>query len=137
MDIVCKEIDDSILSTLYEQEERKLAEFEDKFNSLYLSILDSYSLSAHIYMVRWKDDIYSLQNRAWEGYTVTIQVDIVNREGEIIEVDENVGNFFENIIFISYEPFKHRYKIFINEKLKEIYADTECFINNLERFKSS
>jgi len=137
MYIVCKEIDDPILSMLYEHEERQLAEFKDKFNRLYFSLLDLYSLSAHIYMDRWKDDTYSLQNKAWDGYTVTIQVEIVNREGRIIEVDENVGTFFENIIFISYEPFKHRYKIFKNEKLNEIYADAETFFNNLEGFKSS
>ena len=128
-----QEIDEHVLACIQEYEDQQLSKFKSEFEHLCscISGLNSwnYSIIAH----RWMDTSDKWRNKQFDGYTATLQVDFSDADGNLIELDEYVGSFFENITFISFDPFRHTYRVFQNEKLENIRAEIIRFIRNFGR----
>ena len=52
--------------------------------------------------------------------------------GNLIQVDENICSFFENITFISFNQILQRYRVFQNEVLGEIRKEIEHFVQSID-----
>lgn len=84
---------------------------------------------------RWIDMANKRRNKLFDGYTATLQIDFTDTDGNMIEIDENICSFFENITFISFISIRQKYRVFQNEKLEDIRAEIRRFIRNLEKFR--
>ena len=98
------EIDNFVLAGIQKYENQQLSKFQHEFERLCLSIshLHGWNYTAGVH--RWIDTADTWRGRHFDGYTATLQVDFTDPDGNLIEIDENVCSFFENITFISFDP---------------------------------
>lgn len=128
------EIDESVLTDIQEYEDHQLSKFQSEFNHLCLSISNLYGWNYTIRVHRWIDTADKWRNKQFDGYTATLQVDFTDTNGNLIEIDEYICSFFQNITFISFNPIRQKYRVFQNETLKDIRTEIGRFIRNLEKF---
>ena len=64
-----------------------------------------------------------------------LQVDFADSNGNLIEIDETICSFFENITFISFIPLLRKYRVFQNEILRDIRKEIEHFVQILDGFQ--
>ena len=126
------EIDESVLADIQEYEDQQLSRFKNEFNCLFLSISSLYSWNYTVSVCRWIDTTVKWHSKQFDGYTATLQVDFTDSNGNLIEVDENICSFFENITFISFNPILRKYKVFQNEMLVDIRKEIERFVQSLD-----
>ena len=127
------EIDESVLADIQEYEDQQLLRFKNEFDCLCLSISSLYSWNYTVSGCRWIDTTDKWHSKHFDGYTATLQVDFTDSNGNLIEVDENICSFFENITFISFNPILQKYKVFQNEMLVDIRKEIECFVQSLKQ----
>ena len=130
---IYKQIDNCVLSDIQKYEEFQLLNFKNDFESSCSKICKIYNWHYTICIDRWEDiSVKWKKSILYDGYTATLQIDFMNKSGDLIEIDERRCSFFENITFISYNPFFRKYRVFQNEKLKIIRAELNQFISNFE-----
>ena len=129
------EIDASVLAGIQEYENQQLSKFRREFDRLCLSIsrLHGWNYTAGVH--RWIDTADTWRGRQLDGYTATLQVDFTGPDGNLIEIDENVCSFFENITFISFDPILRKYRVFQNEVLGEIQREIDGFVQGIMKNK--
>lgn len=122
-----RKIDEYALACVQEYEEFQLSKFKNEFDDVCLEIsnLHGWNYTACVY--RWIDKAYRLGNHPFDGYTATLQVDFTDGAGNVIEIDEYVCSFFENITHIAFHPSSRKYKVFQNEHLDLIRTDIQKF----------
>ena len=120
------EMDESILADIQRYEDQQLAKFQREFGPLCLSASNSHG---------WFDITDKLRSSPFDGYTATLQVDFADSNGNLIEIDETICSFFENITFISFMPLLRKYRVFQNEILRDIQKDIERFAQILDGFQ--
>ena len=125
------EIDESVLAAIQEYEDLQLSKFQNEFNCICLGISDLYGWNYAAGVHRWIDAADKCRGRQFDGYTATLQVDFADSDGNLIEIDENICSFVENITFISFDPILQRYRVFQNEVLKDIRKEIERFVLRL------
>lgn len=127
------EIDASVLAGIQEYENQQLSKFRREFDRLWLSIshLHGWNYTADVH--RWIDTADTRRGRQLDGYTATLQVDFTDPGGNLIEIDENVYSFFENITFISFDPLLQKYRVFQNEVLGDVRREIEGFAQDAQR----
>ena len=126
------EIDESVLADIQEYEDQQLSKFKNEFDCLCLSISSLYSWNYTVSVCRWIDTTDKWHSKQFDGYTATLQADFTDSNGNLIEVDENICSFFENITFISFNPILQKYKVFQNEMLVDIRKEIERFVQSLD-----
>ena len=94
------EMDESILADIQRYENQQLAKFQREFGSLCLSVSNSHGWNYTVSIHRWIDTTDKLRSSPFDGYTATLQVDFADSNGNLIEIDEAICSFFENITFI-------------------------------------
>ena len=128
-------IDERVLSVIYEYEEQQLLRFKSEFDSLCLSISKLHGWNYSVCIHRWTDTADKWVYRPIDGYTATLQIDFTDNNGNVIELDESVCSFFENITFIAFDSIKQKYRVFQNEELVDIRIAIKQFIYSLENSK--
>ena len=126
------EIRESVLADIQEYENQQLSKFQSEFDYLCVSISNLYGWNYNVSLHRWIDTTDKWHNKQFDGYTATLQVDFTDSNGKLIEVDENICSFFENITFISFNPILQKYRVFQNEVLGDIRKEIECFAQILD-----
>lgn len=127
------EIDESVLADIQGYENQQLSKFQSEFDSLCLSISDLYGWNYTSGIHRWIDTIDKWHGKQFDGYTATLQADFTDSDGNLIEVDENICSFFENITFISFNPILQKYRVFQSETLGDIRKEIERFVQSLDK----
>ena len=129
------EIDASVLAGIQEYENQQLSKFRREFDRLCLSIshLHGWNYTAGVH--RWIDTADTWRGRQFDGYTATLQVDFTDPGGNLIEIDENICSFFENITFISFDPILRKYRVFQNEMLGDLRREIEGFVQGIMKSK--
>ena len=128
-----KDIDENTLALIYEYEEQQERRFKKEVDSLYLNILKRNECNYIISLQRGIESVGRIENKTFDGYTAMLQIDFIDKEGNVIELDESICSFFETITYISFNILKRRYKIFQNEDLLEIRAEIKKFICDFEK----
>ena len=126
------EIDEHVLADIHKYEDQQLSKFKSEFDYLCLSISKLYNWNYTVCIHRWIDTADKWRNKELDGYTATLQIDFTDNNGNLIEIDEYICSFFENITFISFNPIRQRYRVFQNEKLEGIRTEIRRFIRNIE-----
>lgn len=121
------EIDEHALACIHEYEDQLLSKFKIEFDCLCSRLSKLYGWNYTICIHRWIDTTSKLRNKQFDGYTATLQIDFTDINGNLIEIDENICSFFENVTFISFNPIRQKYKIFRNEKLEDIRKELRGF----------
>lgn len=129
------EMDESILADIQRYENQQLAKFQREFGSLCLSVSNSHGWNYTVSIHRWIDTVNKLRSSPFDGYTATLQVDFADSNGDLIEIDETVCSFFENITFISFIPLLRKYRVFQNEVLGDIRKEIKLFAQRLDKFQ--
>ncbi len=127
-----KVIDEHVLAVVYEYEEQQLLRFKSEFDSLCLSISKLHGWNCVISIHRWTDIADKCVDKPLDGYTATLQIDFIDNNGNVVELDENICSFFENITFIAFDPIKQKYRVFQNEELANIRTAMKQFICSFE-----
>ena len=127
-------INEEVITSIEKYEEQQLSKLKNEINCLCLSISKLYGWNYIVGIHRWIDTADKLKNKPLDGYTATLQIDFTDTDGNIIEIDENVCSFFENITFISFNPIYQKYRVFQNEKFEDIRTEIKRFVHNLENF---
>ena len=122
------EIDAHMLADIQEYEDEQLSKFKNEFDCLCLGICKLYNWNYTACVHRWIDAADKWQNRHLDGYTATLQIDFTDNNGNLVEIDENICSFFENITFISFNPIRQKYRVFQNEELEDIRTEIKQFI---------
>lgn len=126
-----REIDESVLADIQEYENQQLSKFQSEFDYLCVSISNLYGWNYVVSIHRWIDTMDKWHSKLFDGYTATLQVNFTDSDGNLIEVDENMCSFLENITFISFNPILQKYRVFQNEKLGDIRKEIKCFVQIL------
>lgn len=129
------EMDESILADIQRYENQQLAKFQREFGSLCLSVSNSHGWNYTVSIHRWIDTTDKLRSSPFDGYTATLQVDFEDSNGNLIEIDEAICSFFENITFISFIPLLREYRVFQNEVLGDIRKEIKFFAQSLDKFQ--
>ena len=129
------EMDESILADIPRYENQQLAKFQREFGSLCLSVSNSHGWNYTVSIHRWIDTTDKLRSSPFDGYTATLQVDFADSNGNLIEIDEAICSFFENITFISFIPLLREYRVFQNEVLGDIRKEIKFFAQSLDKFQ--
>ena len=129
------EMDESILADIQRYEDQQLAKFQREFGSLCSSASNSHGWNYTVSIHRWIDTTDKLRSSPFDGYTATLQVDFADSNGNLIEFDETICSFFENITFISFIPLLRKYRVFQNEILRDIRKEIESFVQSLDGFQ--
>lgn len=125
------EIDEHVLADIHKYEDQQLSKFKSEFDGLCLSISRLYNWNYAVYVDRWIDTADKYRNKQLDGYTATLQVEFTDTNGSLIEIDECICSFFENITFISFNPILRKYRVFQNEMLVDIRKEIEHFVQSL------
>jgi len=125
-------IDEHVLEGIHKYEDQQLSKFKSEFDDLCLSISRLYNWNYTVCVHRWIDTADKYRNKQFDGYTATLQIEFTDTNGSLIEIDEHICSFFENITFISFNPFLQKYRVFQNEALGDIRKDIERFVQNLD-----
>lgn len=126
------EIDEHVLAGIHKYEDQQLAKFKSEFDGLCLSISRLYNWNYAVCVHRWVDTVGRYRNKQLDGYTATLQADFTDSNGNLIELDECICSFFENITYISFNPFLQKYRVFQNEMLVDIRKEIERFVQSLD-----
>ena len=129
------EMDESILADIQRYENQQLAKFQREFGSLCLSVSNSHGWNYTVSIHRWIDTTDKLRSSPFDGYTATLQVDFADSNGNLIEIDEAICSFFENITFNSFIPLLREYRVFQNEVLGDIRKEIKFFAQSLDKFQ--
>ena len=129
------EMVESILADIQRYENQQLAKFQREFGSLCLSVSNSHGWNYTVSIHRWIDTTDKLRSSPFDGYTATLQVDFADSNGNLIEIDEAICSFFENITFISFIPLLREYRVFQNEVLGDIRKEIKFFAQSLDKFQ--
>ena len=121
-----------MLAAVYEYEEQQLLRFKSEFDSLCLSISKLHGWNCVINIHRWTDIADKYVDKLFDGYTATLQIDFIDNNGNVVELDEYICSFFENITFITFDPIKQKYRVFQNEELANIRTAMKQFICSFE-----
>ena len=113
---------------IYKYENEQLSKFKNDFAENLKRVLDAYGWSCNMRIERWIDRDTMIVNKPFDGYNSIIQVDFIDKNGEIIEIDENPATFFEYLISISFNLITRKYTVFQNDNLSEIWEDIRLFI---------
>jgi len=122
-----QEIDKYVFADIQRYEENQLSKFKSEFDNLFLSISKLYNWNYTVCVHRWIDTADKWRNKQLDGYTATLQIDFTDTNGSLIEIDEYICSFFENITFISFNPICQKYRVFQNEVLGDIRKEIERF----------
>ena len=122
------EIDEHLLASIQKYENQQLSKFQREFDCLCLSISNLYGWNYSISVHRWIDATDKWHSKQFDGYTATLQVDFTDSNGNLIEIDEDISSFFENLTFISFNPILQKYRVFQNEVLGNIRKEIEHFV---------
>lgn len=126
-----REIDSYVLADIQKYEEMQLAAFRHDMESLCSQISKLNNWRYTICVHRWIDG--TEKRKKLDGYTATLQVDFMNAADSVIQVDEDICSFFENITYISYNQLRQKYLVFQNEKLVNIRTEIRQLIQTLEQ----
>lgn len=126
------EIDESALADIQKYEGQQLLQFKNEFDNLCLSISNIFGWNYSANVCRWTDSTANWHNKQYDGYTATLQVDFADSNGSMIEIDENICSFFENITFISFNPILRKYKVFQNDSLVSIRKEIKDFLQHFK-----
>lgn len=129
------EIDESVFADIQRYENQQLAKFQREFGPLCLSASNSHGWNYTVSIHRWIDTTDKLRSSPFDGYTAMLQVDFADSSGNLIEIDETICSFFENITFISFIPLLRKYRVFQNEILRDIRKEIESFVQSLDGFQ--
>lgn len=127
------EIDEQVLFCIQKYEDQQLSHFKSEFDCLCSGISKINRWNYSICVRRWMDTADKWRNKQYDGYTATLQIDFTDTSGNLIEIDEYVCSFFENITYISFDPFRKMYRVFQNEKIEDVQTEIRRFIRNLEQ----
>ena len=119
------EISESVLTDIQEYENQQLSKFQKEFDCLFAGTSNLYGWNYAVNIHRWINRAVKWRNKQFDGYTAMLQVDFTDSNGNLIEIDENVCSFFENITFIAYYPTLQKYKVYQNEELRDIRKEIE------------
>ena len=131
------EIDESVLANIYEFEEQQISKFRGEFAYKCLKLASAHGWKCTISIERWIDTVDKCHNKQYDGYTATLQIDFKDSNGIMIEIDENVCSFFENITYIVFDPIRRKYRTFQNEMLGQIRKELEQFFHSLDRVQNN
>ena len=126
-----KKITADILDIIHKQEVQQFSETEKIFQTKYADFLERHGIHYVIYVTRWIDDYCRCCNKQYDGYTAMLQIDLLDCNNSVIEVDENVCNFFEEITVIRYFPLRRKYRIYQATQLYELWGDIEKVVKIL------
>ena len=127
-----KVIDEHVLADIYEYEEQQLLRFQSEFDSVCLNISKLQGWNYVVSIQRWTDIADKCTGKPLDGYTATLQIDFIDNNGNVVELDEKICSFFENITFIAFDPIKRKYRVFQNEELANIRTEIKQFICSFE-----
>ena len=127
------EIDESVLADIKEYEDQQLSKFKSEFDYLCSSISNLYGWNYTASVHRWIDTTNKWYSKQFDGYTAMLKADFTDSNGNLIEIDENICSFFENITFISFNPILRKYRVFQNEVLGDILKEIACFVHTLAK----
>ena len=125
------EMGESVLADIQEYENQQLLRFRSEFDRLCVSISNLHGWNYTVSIHRWIDKTDKWSSKQFDGYTATLHVDFTDSVGNLIEVDENICSFFENITFVSFNPILQKYRVFQNEILGDIRKEIERFVQIL------
>lgn len=123
-----REIDEYVLADIQKYEELQLSKFKSEFDSLCLSISKLHDWNYTACVHRWIDTADKRGDYPLDGYTATLQIDFTDNIGNMVEIDESVCSFFENITYITFSSIHQRYRVFQNEQLETIRTEIKQFI---------
>lgn len=127
-----KNIEATDLHKIYEYEKKQYNLFKEKLELVYGNILKQFGIHCEIHIRRWTDNITNIPYKYYDGYTAMLQIDFFDCNNSIIELDENVFSFFEDITYISYNLFKRKYKIYQANELQELWSEVVFAIKLLK-----
>ena len=127
-----QEIDEYVLADIHKHEELQLSKFKNEFDSLCLSISKQYGWNYTACVHRWIDTVDKWGDYPLDGYTATLQIDFTDSIGNMIEIDESICSFFENITHITFNPINQMYRVFQNKQLETIRAEIKQFVCKFE-----
>ena len=126
------EIDEHVLAGIHKYEDQQLLKFKSEFDGLFSSISRLYNWNYTVCIHRWIDTVGKYRNKQFDGYTATLQIEFTDTNGSLIEIDEDICSFFENITYISFNPILRKYRVFQNEMLVDIRKEIERFVQSLD-----
>lgn len=127
-----KAIDENMLLDIHKYEENQLSKFKHEFDRRCTGISKLYGWHYVACIHRWIDVENKWGSNPLDGYTATLQIDFIDNNGKIVEIDESICSFFENITYISFNPLRRKYRVFQNEQLEDIRLEIIRFIYNLK-----
>lgn len=128
-----KRIDQCTLANIYKHEEQQLMRFRSEFDNLFESVSKLHGWIYTVNLVRWIDTTYKWGGRPLDGYTATLQVDFTDNNNELIEIDESVCSFYENLTYIMFDHIRRKYRVCLNYEVVDLRAEVNQFIYSLEK----
>ena len=128
-----KIMDINYIHAIQENENNIYYAFQDSFKVLYSNILLKYDIHYNITLHRWTDTYAKWPKKKYDGYNTLLEIDFLNNKNSIIELDENICSFFENITTIYYMPFRRKYRIYQTNNLTVLWEEIKNSITMLEK----
>jgi len=125
-------INEQALLDIQKNEDLQLSRFRKEIDAQCLSISKFLDCNYTVCLHRWIDSKLRWKKTQFDGYAAMVQIDFKNINGDTVVLDESVCSFFENLTFISYNPFLRRYRVFQNEKLNIIREEVNQLMNKCE-----
>ena len=124
-----RDINENVKMDIVKWENKRLKMLEEEYNLMFERITHKYNWFYSAKIVRWNN---SDQKRLLcDGYMSMIQIDFFDAQGDPVEVDESVFDFFEIAIHISYRPLRRKYRVFRNEEFFELRQEIDKLIRPL------
>ena len=131
----CNKIDADDLQKIYEYEMMQFDYIKRKFETEYADTLEQLGVRWTIYVSRWTDNTTKLKllHQNHDGYNAMLCIDLFDHKNSIIEIDENIFSFFEEITCIYYFLIRRKYRIYQADELNELWTEVRQAVGMLEK----
>lgn len=130
-----KRIDLEVAEAITAYEESQFEKFKKRISELDMRSIYARRWNFKIKVYRWYDNYgkRAFKRKEYDGYTAMLQIDFMEDDsGRIVEIDESVCSFFENITYISFDSIRRKYTVFQNDSMEALWREVSEFVLGLE-----
>ena len=130
-----KRIDLEVAEAITAYEESQFEKFKKRISELDMRSIYARRWNFKIKVYRWYDNYGKrvFKRKEYDGYTAMLQIDFMEDDsGRIVEIDESVCSFFENITYISFDSIRRKYTVFQNDSMEALWREVSEFVLGLE-----
>lgn len=121
-------IDEHAIDIIVKYEEQQFQNIKYEYEDICAIIAERNGWKYSICVHHWIDRVNRSAQKPMDGYTATLQIDFTDNFGKLIEIDEDICSFFENITFIQFDLIRQKYRVFQNEEMSIIRGEMNQFV---------